>query len=60
MQVQKTVFISYRRTNSIYARAVFQALTALGYDVFLDYESIDSGAFDQIIMGQIDARAHFW
>ncbi|MAU11501.1 MAG: hypothetical protein CL607_16885 [Anaerolineaceae bacterium] len=58
-QVEKTVFISYRRTNIFHARAIFQNLRANGYDVFMDYESIDSGAFDQIILNQIKARAHF-
>ncbi|MCB9460989.1 MAG: tetratricopeptide repeat protein [Anaerolineaceae bacterium] len=58
-QVEKTVFISYRRTNVFHARAIFQNLHANGYDVFMDYESIDSGAFDQIILNQIKARAHF-
>lgn len=60
MQVEKTIFISYRRSTSTYqARAVYQSLTALGYDVFLDFETIDSGAFDQVILNQIKARAHF-
>ena len=58
-QVEKTVFISYRRTNVFHARAIFQNLRMYGYDVFMDYESIDSGAFDQIILNQIKARAHF-
>ncbi len=59
MQVQKTVFISYRRTNSYIARAVYQDLRAHDYDVFLDYENIDAGDFERIILGQIAARAHF-
>ncbi|MCU0481690.1 MAG: tetratricopeptide repeat protein [Anaerolineae bacterium] len=59
MQIEKSVFISYRRTNSYHARSIFQDLRQNGYDVFMDYESIDSGAFDQIIINQIKARAHF-
>ncbi len=59
MQIEKTVFISYRRTNVYHARAVYQSLTARGYDVFMDYARSYSGAFDQIILRQIDARAHF-
>lgn len=59
MPIQKTVFISYRRTNIFHARAIFQDLRANGYDVFMDYESIDSGSFSQIILNQIKARAHF-
>ncbi len=59
MRVEKTVFISYRRSNIYHARAVHQALTQRGYDTFLDFESIDSGSFERIILSQIDARAHF-
>jgi tetratricopeptide (TPR) repeat protein len=58
-RIEKTVFISYRRTNSFMARAVFQSLTARGYDVFFDYEGINSGDFEQIILGNLRARAHF-
>lgn len=58
-QIEKTVFISYRRTNIYTALAVYQALSHRGYDCFLDYQNIDSGAFDQIILNQIKARAHF-
>jgi hypothetical protein len=57
---QKTVFISYRRSASRYiARSIFEHLQAHGYDVFLDVESIDAGDFERIILGQIQARAHF-
>ncbi len=59
MQVEKTVFISYRRTNAMTARAVYQYLTAHGYDCFLDFESIDAGSFERIILNQIAAKAHF-
>lgn len=56
----KTVFISYRRSVSAYiARAVFMDLRQNGYDAFMDVESIDSGEFDRIILGQIAARVHF-
>ncbi|NLG50003.1 MAG: tetratricopeptide repeat protein [Chloroflexi bacterium] len=56
----KTVFISYRRHLSSYiARAVFQDLSAHGFDVFMDVESIDAGTFDTIILNQIAARVHF-
>jgi tetratricopeptide (TPR) repeat protein len=58
-RVEKTVFISYRRTNMPWALAIYQNLTAYGYDVFFDYESIASGDFEQIILGNIRARAHF-
>jgi tetratricopeptide (TPR) repeat protein len=59
MQVQKTVFISYRRTNVFTARAVYQNLTMHGYDAFLDFENIDAGSFERVILNQIAARAHF-
>ncbi len=58
-RIQKTVFISYRRTNFYTALAIYQDLTAHGYDVFFDYQSIDSGDFEQIIIGNIRAKAHF-
>src|SRR5215813_526683 len=59
MTEHKTVFISYRRTNIYIARAVYQDLRANGYDVFLAFQSIDSGDFSQVILNQIAARAHF-
>ncbi|MCU0474762.1 MAG: right-handed parallel beta-helix repeat-containing protein [Anaerolineae bacterium] len=56
----KTVFISYRRTASKHlGRAIYQDLKMNGYDCFFDVESIDSGQFNQIILNQIAARAHF-
>jgi hypothetical protein len=57
--IEKTVFISYRRTNLPWALAIYQNLTANGYDVFFDYQSINSGDFEQAIIGNIKARAHF-
>jgi len=57
---QKTVFISYRRDKSKHlARSIYMDLTHHGWDVFLDVTTIDSGNFDQIILNQIGARAHF-
>lgn len=58
-QIDKTVFISYRRTNQFTALAIFKDLTARGYDVFFDYNSINSGDFEQIILREIEARGHF-
>jgi tetratricopeptide (TPR) repeat protein len=58
-QVQKTVFLSYRRTNSAWALAVFQDLTHHGYDVFLDFKKLNSGDFESVILASIKARAHF-
>src|SRR5215472_4681336 len=57
--VEKTVFISYRRTNIPWALAIFQNLTSNGYDVFFDYNGIASGDFESVILGNITARAHF-
>lgn len=59
MPAEKSVFISYRRSNIYTARAVYQLLVAQNYDVFLDYSSIDNGSFERIILNQIAARAHF-
>ncbi len=58
--VQKTVFISYRRSVAPYiARSIFLSLHSSGYDVFMDIESIGPGEFESIILNQIEARAHF-
>src|SRR5215467_1496455 len=58
-RIEKTVFISYRRTNSAWALAVFQNLTQHGYDVFFDFSGIGSGDFERVIIENIKARAHF-
>lgn len=58
-RIEKTVFISYRRTNFWTALAVFQNLNANGYDVFFDYKSIPSGDFEQAIIENVISRAHF-
>jgi len=58
-RVEKTVFISYRRTNVPWALAIYQELTHHGYDVFFDYQSIDSGNFEKVILENIKSRAHF-
>jgi hypothetical protein len=58
-RVEKTVFLSYRRTNIPWALAIFQNLTQHGYDVFIDYSGIASGDFERVILGNITARAHF-
>ncbi len=59
MQVQKTVFISYRRTNPFHALAIYQHLDTLGYDVFYDVDSLRGGDWLQAIIENIKARAHF-
>jgi hypothetical protein len=58
-RIEKTVFISYRRTNLPWALAIFQDLTQHGYDVFFDYTGIASGDFERVILENIHARAHF-
>lgn len=59
MRAEKTVFISYRRKDISWALNVYQYLTNHDYDVFFDYTSIPSGDFEQIIISNIKARAHF-
>jgi uncharacterized membrane protein YeaQ/YmgE (transglycosylase-associated protein family) len=58
-RIEKTVFISYRRTDPAWALAVFGDLTRNGYDVFIDFEGIGAGNFETIILENIRARAHF-
>ncbi|HEY5731283.1 MAG TPA: SUMF1/EgtB/PvdO family nonheme iron enzyme [Anaerolineales bacterium] len=58
-RIEKTVFISYRRKDISWALAVYQYLASQKYDVFFDYTHIPSGDFEQIIIGNIKARAHF-
>jgi hypothetical protein len=58
-RVEKTVFVSYRRTDESWGLAVFQNLTQHGYDVFIDYDGIASGNFEAVILENIRARAHF-
>jgi tetratricopeptide (TPR) repeat protein len=58
-RIEKTVFISYRRTNFFGALAIYQDLTQHGYDAFFDFEGIASGDFEQVILENIRARAHF-
>ena len=57
--IEKTVFICYRRNNAPWAISIWQNLTQMGYDVFLDFQSIMSGDFEQVITENILARAHF-
>lgn len=59
MAKQKTVFISYRRTNASLALNIYQYLNAAGYDVFYDIESLRSGDWKRIILDNIRSRAHF-
>jgi hypothetical protein len=58
-RIEKTVFISYRRSAVAWAQSIFQDLTQHGYDVFFDFRGIASGGFETIILENIKARAHF-
>src|SRR6516165_1281511 len=58
-RIEKTFFISYRRTDESWGLAIFQDLTQHGYDVFIDYDGIASGNFETAILENIKARAHF-
>jgi len=58
-RVERTVFISYRRTNFPWALAIFQELAQHGYDVFFDFTGLASGDFERVILENIYARAHF-
>ena len=58
-RIEKTAFLSYRRTNIAWALAIFQDLTQHGYDVFFDFKGIASGDFERVILANIEARAHF-
>ena len=58
-QIEKTVFISYRHTNKPWALFVYQNLTNNGYDVFIDFQNINSGNFESVILANIRTRSHF-
>jgi hypothetical protein len=59
MRIEKTVFISYRRTNFPWALNVYHNLSAHGFDVFQDVSGIASGDFERVILENIRSRAHF-
>ncbi len=60
MPDQKTVFITYRRPVSNYiASAVSQSFMPHRYDVFMDIDITDTVEFDEVILRQVEARAHF-
>jgi len=58
-RIEKTVFISYRRTNAAWTLAIYQYLTYRGYDVFYDISGLGAGDFEPIILENIRTRAHF-
>jgi tetratricopeptide (TPR) repeat protein len=58
-RIDKTVFLSYRRTNAPWALSIYHSLTGHGYDVFFDFNGIASGDFESVILDNIRSRAHF-
>jgi hypothetical protein len=58
-RIEKTVFISYRRSDLLGAQLISNDLTGNGFDVFFDLQGLRSGDFEGEIFEQIRARAHF-
>lgn len=59
-ELEKSVFISYRRSSSGYLpQAIFLFLKSQGHDVFLDVSTINNGTFDTDILRQIAERQDF-
>src|SRR5215472_3803770 len=52
-RIEKTVFISYRRTNFAWALSIYQDLTHHGYDVFFDVTNIPAGDFETVILENV-------
>ena len=59
MNVEKTVFISYRRVDEPWAVAIYEKLTSFGFDVFIDIKGLGGGKFEKEILEHIASRAHF-
>ena len=56
----KTVFLSYRRdVSGPMAHLVRNDLVRHGFDVFMDVGSLGGGAFEPVILREIEARTHF-
>lgn len=54
------IFISYRRDDGQqHARLIEKELKSRGYNVFLDYEELDKGLFDEKIVGSIASAKIF-
>lgn len=54
------IFISYRRDDGQqHARLIEKELKSRGYNVFLDYEELDKGLFDEKIVGAISSARIF-
>jgi len=50
-RVEKSVFLSYRRTNFPWALNIFQNLTSTAMTCSLISSGIDSGDFESVILG---------
>ena len=59
MRVEKTIFISCRKTNLCLARAMYDKLRSRGYNCFLHTEVKPDTAPAYLIMNEIQSRAHF-
>lgn len=57
--VDKSVFISYRRSDQGLAIAIFKELRRRGFDVFIDFDGLGSGDFGRALLENIESRAHF-
>ena len=57
---QRKIFISYRRdpAGKALARSLKTALEHKGYDVFLDVDSMDAGAWEAQVLSEVARRAH--
>lgn len=58
-RIDKTVFMSYRRTNASWALAIYKNLAQYGFDVFFDFSGIYGDNFEQVMLENIRARMHF-
>jgi tetratricopeptide (TPR) repeat protein len=58
-RIEKTVFISYRRSNFYTALAVYQHLKPRGYDTSLDLKNTSEKHYRKNIFDNIRARTHF-
>ena len=55
-----TVFLSYRRdVSGPMAHLVRNDLVTHGFDVFMDVGSMSGGAFEPVILREIEERTHF-
>lgn len=60
LQEHYQIFISYRRNGSdAHARVFYEKLKEQGFSVFLDFESLFSGGFENSILDAIDSCTDF-